>query len=62
MSEVFGPKIVFGVSIGLASLATLFIPVAAHVLDFYGVICLRVIIGFMLVILGVSIHNVPYCC
>uniref|UniRef100_A0A146KJP9 Sialin n=2 Tax=Lygus hesperus TaxID=30085 RepID=A0A146KJP9_LYGHE len=48
MSEVFGPKIVFGVSIGVASFVTLLIPVAAHVLDFYGVIIIRVIVGFML--------------
>lgn len=48
MSEVWGPKIVFGVSIFGASLATLLIPLAARFLDFYGVIVLRVIVGFML--------------
>lgn len=48
MAEVFGPRRVFGYSSLFASLLTFLTPIVATSLDFYGVVGLRVLIGFML--------------
>ncbi|CAH1399899.1 unnamed protein product [Nezara viridula] len=48
MSEVFGPRRVYGYSMLIASLVTFFTPYAALNFDYMGVIVLRVIVGFML--------------
>ncbi|KAK9504813.1 hypothetical protein O3M35_008996 [Rhynocoris fuscipes] len=48
LAEVIGPKKVFGYSILIASLVTLFTPVTAYLGDYIGVMMLRIIVGFML--------------
>lgn len=49
LAEVIGPKKVFGYSLLIASIVTMFTPVTAYLSGYIGVIILRVIIGFMLV-------------
>uniref|UniRef100_A0A0V0G7I6 Putative permease of the major facilitator superfamily protein n=1 Tax=Triatoma dimidiata TaxID=72491 RepID=A0A0V0G7I6_TRIDM len=48
LAEVIGPKKVFGYTLLVASIVTLFTPVTAYLSGYIGVIILRIIIGFML--------------